>query len=321
MQQIIFNRAGAVAAIGDINVDGVGDVMVGTPDDDDGGKWNGAVYVIFLQADGAIGRQQKISALVGGLISPLSNSGFGSSVAGIGDVNGDGVGDAMVGSSGDDGFRGSVYILLLNSDGTIKGDQGPIPNRAGGFPGPKEYDHFGSSIAMIGDVDGDGVGDVLVSAPLDGSGRVYLLLLHQNGTVKGGGKLRASTFGIPTSGIRKTYTMAWIGDINGDGIIDAIFGNFVANDFRGEADIVLLSNSLLEMMVPWKPTHAPTPQPMSVSTPAPTLQPTLPTSETTLAPSEESLDSADSSGRATIVFACVLLSSIVILGNGLLGVL
>ena len=92
---------------------------------------------------------------------------FGQSVAGIGDLDGDGINDAAVGAYFDDDGgldRGAVYILFLNSKGAVKSEQ-KISDTAGGFTGGLENaDRFGSSVISIGDLNGDGVSDLAVGA-------------------------------------------------------------------------------------------------------------------------------------------------------------
>ncbi|MCP3913543.1 MAG: DNRLRE domain-containing protein, partial [Actinomycetia bacterium] len=92
-----FGRS--TASIGDLDGDGIVDIAVGAPADDDGGTGRGAVYVLFLNADGTVKAEQKISSVTGGLTGPLDDADyFGRSVAGMGDLDGDGTVDIAVGA-------------------------------------------------------------------------------------------------------------------------------------------------------------------------------------------------------------------------------
>ena len=71
----------------DANGDGIGDLVVGAPGDDDGDTDRGALYVLLLNADGTVKATQKLSDTEGGLFATLANlDRFGTSVAAIGDL-------------------------------------------------------------------------------------------------------------------------------------------------------------------------------------------------------------------------------------------
>ncbi|MCP4962497.1 MAG: hypothetical protein GY925_24900, partial [Actinomycetia bacterium] len=129
----------SASAVGDIDGDGVVDLAVGAYLDDDGGSNRGAVYLLFLNADGTVKAEQKISDTAGGLSVALDNNDyFGYSVSGMGDIDGDGIADIAVGARFDDDGgtdRGAVYVLFLNSDGTVKAEQ-KISDSAGGLSTP-----------------------------------------------------------------------------------------------------------------------------------------------------------------------------------------
>ncbi len=96
---------------------------------------------------------QKSSDTEGGFTGILDNDDFfGSSVASLGDLDGDGVGDLAVGARGDDDggpVRGAVWVLFLNTDGTVKSHQ-KISDTEGGFTGIlHNSDSFGISVASL----------------------------------------------------------------------------------------------------------------------------------------------------------------------------
>ena len=165
-----------VAAIGDVDGDGITDLAVGAPQDDDGSGPNfGAVWILFLATNGKVNHDQKISEINGNL-GPVLHAGdlFGWSVAALGDIDRNGVPDLGVGVPlDDDGSgpdRGAIYELSLLSNGTVKQSQ-KISEVQGGFTGNLEAgDTFGTSLAAIGDLDENGVGDLIVGAPLDNDG-------------------------------------------------------------------------------------------------------------------------------------------------------
>ncbi|MCB0992020.1 MAG: FG-GAP repeat protein, partial [Acidimicrobiales bacterium] len=222
----------ALAAIGDVDGDGVTDLAVGSFRDDDGATDAGAVYVLFLNTDGTVKAEQKISATAGGLTGPLdANDHFGLGVGALGDLDGDGVPDIVVGATDDDDGTpdaGAVYVLFLNPDGTAKAEQ-KISNTAGGLVGPiSGLGYFGIDAVGLGDVDGDGVGDVAVGAYRDDdgaadAGAVYVLLMNTDGTVKAEQKISNTSGGlgaILAAGDNFGVEVAAIGDVDGDAVPD-----------------------------------------------------------------------------------------------------
>lgn len=249
----------AVACLGDLDGNGAADLAVGTPSDDDGGPERGAVWVLFLDTDGTVIGEQKISDTEGGFTGGLNDIDlFGVSARGIGDLDGDGVTDLAVGAyrDGDGGpERGAVWVLFLNNDGTVKGQQ-KISDTAGGFTGGlDDGDRFGASIADLGDRDGDGVTDLAVGTYKDDDGgedrgAVWVLFMNDDGTVKGQQKI-SDTAGGFTGGLGDTdhfgSAVVPLGDLDGDGIGDLAVGAYQSDaggTERGAVWILLMNLDL-----------------------------------------------------------------------------
>ncbi|NQU47949.1 MAG: FG-GAP repeat protein [Planctomycetes bacterium] len=143
-------RFGSVVAnAGDVNADGHDDVIVGAPEAQGNGKdGSGTAYVYS-------GKSGEVLYLWHGM---KNFDHFGYAVCGAGDLNNDGHSDVMVGSRDAD-FQG------LNASGAVyvySGESGSLMFTLGGENGG---DRFGSAISFAGDVNQDGVDDILVGSP------------------------------------------------------------------------------------------------------------------------------------------------------------
>jgi len=223
--------------IGDLNGDGVVDLAVGTHYDSDGGAWHGAVWILFMNSNGTVKDEQKISDLSGGFNASFTGAcTFGSAIAPIGDFDGDSILDIAVGMRRDpDGGSsqvGSFFLIYLYTDGTVK-SYNKISATQGNFLGNLDNgDHFSCEIANLGDLDGDGVIDLAVGAHSDddggsNKGAVWIIFLNQSGTVKSFQKI-SSTMGnfngVLDNGDTFGCNLEAIEDIDGDGIKDLVVG-------------------------------------------------------------------------------------------------
>ena len=236
----------AVAALGDLEANGVRDLAVGAPFTDDDGNDTGAVWVLFMDSDGKVDQQQKISDSAGGFGGTLSDDDlFGSALAGTSDLDGNGTLDLAVGVPGNDNGgpdRGGVWILFLDAEGKVQ-EQQKIADDTGGFKGDlKDDDRFGSAVTDIGDVNGDGIPDLAVGAPDsdDGSenaGAVWILFMNVDDRVETWQKISMDAGRLDGSLEADDHfgaALAGIGDLNNDGIPDLAVG--IPGDDKGGTD-------------------------------------------------------------------------------------
>ena len=108
----------ALANAGDVDNDGISDLLVGAPGDDDGGSDSGAAWLLFPGSNGKVNGAQKLSSLEGMLGATLTaGDRFGSAVAGVGNLDMERSTDLAVGAPfTDDGGidTGSVWILFMD---------------------------------------------------------------------------------------------------------------------------------------------------------------------------------------------------------------
>lgn len=249
---------GDIEAVGDMNNDGIPDLAVGVPRDNDGGIRRGAFFILFMNANGTVASQQKVSDTQGNFTGVLDmDDRFGQNIANLGDMDGNGVNDLAVCAPFDDdgGFnRGAVWILFMNANGTVLNHQ-KISDTQGGFTAAfNNEDNFGVSVDNMGDFDGNGVTDIVVGARFDDDGgtnrgAVYILLLNANGTVASNYKISdvlGNFGGYLDDNDLFGISVRNIGDLNGDNVEDIIVGAYRDDDGgpdKGAAYILFLNGN------------------------------------------------------------------------------
>ena len=226
----------ALDSVGDVNGDGVGDLLVTAVNDTTNGSASGAAYVVFGKADTKAIDLDTIAAgdssLGFKIVGPGPWSYIGTSVGGGGDVNGDGLADVTLGSPyGSNGFTdaGTAYVVFGKADGK-QVDLLDIENATGssGFKivGTNSFDYTGASVDVTGDMNRDGRAEVVVST----NQGVYLVFgKADSGTVELADIATGSSnkgFVVDEVSLSKVSAA---GDVNGDGREDFIVGEYQAN--------------------------------------------------------------------------------------------
>ena len=203
---------GAIAAIDDVNADGVPDIVVGAAGDDTTQGVDAGSVLLFSGMDGS--RLWKAEDPQG-----ATGDALGFSVAAIGDVDGDGIADVAAGAHLDDlaaGIDAGSVLLLSGVDGSVI--------RRLVDPNANAVDQFGYALAGLADVTGDGISDLVVGAWLDdaqafnaGSASLY----------SGADGSFVRRFLDTTAGSFENFgaAVAAAGDVNGDGLVDVLVGS------------------------------------------------------------------------------------------------
>jgi parallel beta-helix repeat protein len=236
-EYLTYGFGASLANIGDLNNDGVQDLVVGEYTNDDGGDSNGAVWIMFLNTSGGIIDEYKINESRFGNGNELETDAFGYSVANIGDLNNDGVQDIAVGGIyADGGANGAVWIMFLNTSGGVI-DEYKINGSRFGNGNELDNAFFGNSLANIGDLNNDGVQDLVVGEYTNddgggGTGVVWIMFLNTSGGVIDEYKINESRFGNGNELGLDWFgaSVANIGDLNNDGVQDIAVGELYGED-------------------------------------------------------------------------------------------
>ena len=226
--------------IGDVDGDGVIDFVVGARSDDDGETDAGAVYILFMNNDGTVKANQKISMLSGGFSEVLNEGNFfGYGVAGIGDYDADGIPDIAVAAPV--APNNALYIIHLKTDGTVKDFV-------------KNENINANGLSAIGDLNNDGRIDLVACAPSssDGGsnrGAIDILFLNANSQVIYANKVTiSSTQGGFGEGLEDNdqfggREVAMLGDLDNDGNKELAVGAFMSDDGKGAIWILSLDST------------------------------------------------------------------------------
>ncbi len=246
--------SGAGAGVGggaDVNGDGLDDLVIGAPDP---GAFElpGRAYVVFGNRSEEAFSLREVARGEGGfsIEGGRRRGRFGSSVALVDDINGDGRAEVAVGSANDG--PGTVAVVWGRADGD------EVSTTSGGFggfvvEGQVDTTGTGSAVRSVGDVNGDGLGDILIgqirNGP-DGNRRSFVVfgqtaaerILLADVAAGVGGFMMESPSPFPGSTRASGHVIAGVGDINGDALADFAIGEPAEEDDVGAVYVVYGKN-------------------------------------------------------------------------------
>lgn len=232
-----------VSFIGDSNGDGLSDIVVGAYGADDRGSLSGAAYVVQGRSHGALDGEFDLAEADAVYLGESAGDCAGYAVTGAGDTNGDGYQDLVIGAFVNDAVAtgtGSAYLLLGPLSGVHGLEEAPtrvqgVDGATSGYDDEGDYytvdgDNVGKRVGPGGDLNGDGLADILVGGGSYHGVDVFLSPI--SGTVSvsdADGSIGEGALGLysgPTAD----------GDMDGDGFSDILVSDMWSNRlylFRG----------------------------------------------------------------------------------------
>lgn len=235
------DRAGAaVGSVSDLDGDGIAEILVGAPGMENGAFTDaGAAFVVWgSSVAGGVDLNDPFTASGGGYAIKGQSSGdeAGTTIMAIGDLNGDGKAEILVGSPGNDSGganAGAAYVVWGKSTDSIV-NLSSVATGTGGFKiiGESNGDAVGTVLGTLGDLNGDGKAEILIGTPDStaggaNSGAVYVVYGKSTTTAVNLANVAAGVGGFRITGVAGDdagAAVSGLGDVNGDGLADILIG-------------------------------------------------------------------------------------------------